>query len=339
MKHPWEAYQNTGGRMKTNRMTDPRSRTIIAIDLFCGAGGTTLGAEQAGVKVVYAVNHWLQAVQVHESNHPSTSHSCQDLRQADFTKFPDVDLLLASPCCQAHSRARGTNKPHHDSSRATAFAVFEAACAKLPKFIVVENVPEFRNWGTKAKRGIFYERWCANFEDLGYVIGENILDACEFGVPQERKRLFLTMALGREEPIYVRSPKLPPVAASTIIEWGGKHKWRRHGGLKPKTQQRIAVGRLHHKCPFLVAYYGTARGGRTLARPLGTVTTRDRYGLVDGQWFRMLNTQEYRRAMGFPDQYVLPKTHKLALAMLGNAVCPPVAAHVIGTVKKLAKAS
>jgi len=328
--------------VKAVKMIDPRSKkTLRAIDLFSGAGGFTEGARQAGINVVWAANHWGQAVQVHKNNHPTTDHVIQDLRQADFTKVPDVDLILASPCCHGHSKARGTDKPQHDSSRATAFAVFEAACVKLPKFIVVENVLEFRNWGTRVRKGIFYERWVANFEDLGYIVEENVLDASEFGVPQERKRLFLTMVQSdvSEDPITIRSPKLPPIPASTIIDWNGKHNWRLHCGLKPKTQQRIAVGRIYHKGPFLVAYYGAARGGRSVDRPLGTVTTKDRYGLVDGPWFRMLNIQEYRKAMGFPDNYLLPKTHKTALKMLGNAVCPAVASHVIKTVKKLAGAA
>jgi DNA (cytosine-5)-methyltransferase 1 len=311
-------------------------KQLLAADLFAGLGGFTQGAEQAGVNVVWCANHWEQAVQTHKANHPDTLHSCQDLRQADFTKLPDVDLILASPCCQGHSDARGTNKPQHDASRATAYAVFEAACAKMPKFIVVENVPEFRNWGTKTKKGIFYQRWVANFEDLGYTIHENILDASEFGVPQERIRLFLTMALNREEPIVIKSPNLPKVAASTIIDWDCAQKWRNPRGLKPKTQQRIAIGRLYNKGPFLIAYFGTAHGGRSLDRPLGTVTTKDRYGLVDGNWFRMLNLGEYRRAMGFPDHYILPSQHKLALHMLGNSVCPAVAKHVVNTIRKIA---
>jgi len=78
-----------------------------AIDLFAGLGGFSEGAEQAGVRVVWAANHWPAAVQVHANNHPETEHVCQDLQQADWTQVPKHDLLLASPACQGHSRARG----------------------------------------------------------------------------------------------------------------------------------------------------------------------------------------------------------------------------------------
>src|SRR5688572_7699225 len=69
---------------------------LKAIDLFAGAGGFTAGAERAGARVLWAANHWPAAVACHASNHPHIEHACQDLRQADFTRLPRFDLLLAS---------------------------------------------------------------------------------------------------------------------------------------------------------------------------------------------------------------------------------------------------
>lgn len=118
--------------------------TIRAIDLFAGWGGFTLGAELAGVRVVWAANHWPRAVEVHAANHPGVEHVCQDLRQADWTALPAFDLLLGGPACQGHSeagqpaRARGHV---HDAERATAWAVVDCAEATSPRAIVVENVP------------------------------------------------------------------------------------------------------------------------------------------------------------------------------------------------------
>lgn len=77
-----------------------------AIDLFAGAGGFSTGATMAGVHVVWAANHWPAAVQVHANNHPDTLHVCQDLQQADWSLVPAHDLLMASPACQGHSRAK-----------------------------------------------------------------------------------------------------------------------------------------------------------------------------------------------------------------------------------------
>jgi len=85
----------------------PSNPSIKAADLFAGLGGFTEGAEAAGVDVVWAANHWPQAVECHRRNHPRVEHLCQDLQQADWTTVPRHDLLLASPACQGHSKARG----------------------------------------------------------------------------------------------------------------------------------------------------------------------------------------------------------------------------------------
>lgn len=72
---------------------------MIAADLFAGAGGSSIGAEAAGARVVLAANHWRAAIDTHKANHPHTEHWLQDLQQADFRRLPAHDLLLASPSC------------------------------------------------------------------------------------------------------------------------------------------------------------------------------------------------------------------------------------------------
>jgi DNA (cytosine-5)-methyltransferase 1 len=119
---------------------------MIAIDLFAGAGGFSEGARMAGVSVAWAANHWAEAVRWHACNHPGATHACQDLQQADFRDAPPHDVLLASPACQGHSRARGTDRPHHDAQRSTAWAVVTCAEVHRPPVVVVENVPEFADW-------------------------------------------------------------------------------------------------------------------------------------------------------------------------------------------------
>lgn len=136
-------------------------KKLRAVDLFAGAGGFSTGAIMAGARVDYAANHWPLAVKIHEANHPGTVHACQDLRQANWCELPDHDLLLASPCCQGHSRARGKDTPVHDDSRQTAWAVVDAAEVKRPRFLVVENVEEFKTWK-------LFPRWKGCLEDLGY---------------------------------------------------------------------------------------------------------------------------------------------------------------------------
>lgn len=83
-------------------------RALKAVDLFCGAGGTSTGAEASGAaRVVCAVNHWQTAVETHSRNFPNAKHINSRIDQVRPGECPDVDLLFASPECTHHSRARG----------------------------------------------------------------------------------------------------------------------------------------------------------------------------------------------------------------------------------------
>lgn len=294
-----------------------------AVDLFAGAGGWTTGATQAGVQVVAAVNHWITAVASHRLNHPSTLHRCQDVALIDPRDLPAHDLLLASPACQGHSRARGTDQPHHDASRSTAWAVVDVAEVTRPRFLAIENVPDFRRWA-------LYPLWTEALRRLGYDLSENVLNASEFGTPQERERLFIVGVRGGCAP-QIRPPGLPGPSAKDIIDWDSP-RFRPLSELRSSaTHARIASGRARFGARFLAPFYGSGSGltGRSIERPVGTITTLDRWLVVDGERARVLSIEECRKAMGFPAGYHLMGTRRAQLIQLGNAVCPPVARGVV----------
>lgn len=300
-----------------------------AIDLFAGAGGFSTGATLAGCKVVWAANHWPAAVLVHANNHPDTLHLCQDLQQADWTQVPAHDLLMASPACQGHSRARGKDRAHHDAQRSTAWAVVSAAECHKPAVVLVENVPEFAAWS-------LYPAWCVAMHALGYALAPMVLDAADHGVPQNRRRLFI-VGTRSKHPVELRLPRREHVGSGQIIDFtAGKWSAIDKPGRSLATLSRIKAGRAAHGGRFITAYYGNEAGGRALSRPVGTITTRDRWAVIDGDRMRMLNVQECRRAMGFPEGYLLPDRAKDAMHMLGNAVCPPVARDVIEAIREAA---
>lgn len=83
-------------------------------DLFCGAGGSSLGAEAAGGELVMAANHWSTAIEVHQQHFPHADHDLADISQADPRRYPVTDVLLASPECTNHSQARGVSRKRQD---------------------------------------------------------------------------------------------------------------------------------------------------------------------------------------------------------------------------------
>jgi DNA (cytosine-5)-methyltransferase 1 len=302
-----------------------------AVDLFAGAGGFSTGATMAGCTVVWAANHWPAAVEVHARNHPGTAHAGQDLHQCDWTAVPAHDLLMASPACQGHSRARGKDRPHHDAMRSTAWAVISAAECHRPAVALVENVPDFTRW-------TLFPAWCAAMNALGYAIAPHMIDAADHGVPQHRERLFLVLTRSKH-PLELRLPRREHVPAAQVIDFGGAGWSPVHKpGRSLATLQRIATARARFGRRFVMPYYGSGSGltGRTLDRPIGTITTKNRWGVVDGERMRMVAAEETRAFMGFPDDYMLPAGVTEATFMLGNAVCPPVARDVIQAIKEAA---
>ena len=175
-------------------------------DLFCGAGGSSTGAEKAieeigGKMELVAVNHWPIAVQTHQLNHPTAQHYLQDLDKADPEEIvPNrcLDLLMASPECRFYSRARG-GKPIHDQGRMNPWIVHRWLTSLNVRCLLVENVPEFTDWGPlldddrpdKTKKGIYFEEWVKSLWGLGYQAKWRMLNAANYGDATTRIRFFL----------------------------------------------------------------------------------------------------------------------------------------------------
>ena len=251
----------------------PESPYLVA-DLFCGAGGSSTGAQRAlneiGAEMnLVAVNHWPVAVETHQTNHPSARHYVQDLDQADpETIVPEgyLDLLMASPECRFYSRARG-GKPIHDQGRMHPWVVHHWLTSLEVRCLLVENVPEFTSWGPlkngrpdKARRGIFFQEWINSIWGLGYDVEWRVLNAADFGDATTRVRFFL---MARNDGRPIRWPQathsrhgdadmlghLPRWrAAREIIDWSNTGrsilddpKYQRKP-LSEKTKRRIARG-------------------------------------------------------------------------------------------------
>jgi DNA (cytosine-5)-methyltransferase 1 len=131
------------------------------VDLFCGAGGESAGIEGAAQKMgeklnLSAVNHWETAIATHKLNFPDAVHYCesiQTLNPLDVYNAKDrINLLWASPECTHHSNARG-GRPCSDQSRASAWLILKWLSELYCRRVILENVPEFINWGPLGSDG------------------------------------------------------------------------------------------------------------------------------------------------------------------------------------------
>jgi DNA (cytosine-5)-methyltransferase 1 len=307
------------------------------IDLFCGAGGSSFGARNAGAEIVAGFDMWSTAIKAYQTNFPEATTFEGDLRkfipEEIKNQIGDIDLMLASPECTNHSLAKGA-KARDEASKETAFEVTRYAKAFAPKWIVIENVVEMRSWSGHTK--LLDELW-----ELQYYVKQIELNAADFGVAQSRKRLFLLCSLSQETNMIKKDENAELNAASTIIDWSDKYRFtplfKKGRAANTLARAENAIEELGKKEPFIMVYYGTGDGWQSIEDPLRTITTLDRFALVKpvhgGHKMRMLQPEELKLAMGFNSNYNLNigVTRREKIKLMGNGVCPPVMTSIIRT--------
>lgn len=311
------------------------------LDIFSGAGGSSAGARAAGVEMVGAIDMCPVATDTYRNNFPLANVITSRLEQLDLSmlkrKIGSVDILLASPECTNHTCAKGS-APRDETSRATALYAIEYAKAFKPRWVVLENVVHMRPWSR-------YGELKQELKALGYHLAEQILDASDHGVPQTRRRLFLVG--DRKGPPGLVSRKMPGPRKSvkSILDRPGTWETtplrteRRAAGTLERAERAFEA--LGKDASFLLVYYGSdgSGGWQPLTRPLRTITTVDRFALVEagphGSTMRMLQVPELRRAMGFDETYRMDVgTRRDRVRLLGNGVCPPVMERVVNALTR-----
>ncbi|MTF39222.1 DNA cytosine methyltransferase [Cyanobacterium aponinum] len=168
----------------------------IAIDLFSGCGGMSLGLEASGFDVMVAVEFDAIHALIHHLNFPYTHTICQDINhlKTDYLKgilqaksIDEVDLIAGGPPCQGFSLMG--KRQLDDPRNSLVFEYVRVIRDLQPKYFIFENVPGIAVGNHKQ----FLEELINEFESLGYHIAKpiQILDASLFGAPQKRKRLIL----------------------------------------------------------------------------------------------------------------------------------------------------
>ena len=289
----------------------------------------------AGAAIAGGIDAWDLAARTYADNFPGAKVQRRRMGPHSqpgrgFTEG-EIDLLLASPECTNHSPAKGAVE-RCETSRGTSHYVLRFAAKLKPRYVVLENVVQLRNWHG-------FHPLLGGLADLGYKSRTHVLDAVNFGVPQTRRRLFVVCDREREP-----RGSLDQVScrrtAEEIVRLDGHHASRplMADGRAVSTIERAQRGMaaLGRGVPFLVVYYGSdgSGGWQRLDRPLRTLTTLDRFGLVTWNgtepMLRMLQVDELRKAMGLPDDHVLGRgTRRDRIKMLGNGVCPPVMHRIV----------
>lgn len=176
---------------------DSSKDRLTAIDLFCGAGGLTLGLEQSGFKVLAGVEIDETASVTYRMNHPHVLCMQEDIRSiapdelmaALGLRCGELSLLAGCPPCQGFSTLRTRKKAIavDDDRNDLLFEYLRFVKAFMPKALMMENVPALM-------KDVRMKRFLPSLADLGYDVypdSVRIEDAARYGVPQRRRRMIM----------------------------------------------------------------------------------------------------------------------------------------------------
>lgn len=163
------------------------------IDLFCGAGGLSLGFEQAGFQSVLGVDFNVAALETYQRNRQGVKTFCGDLTDiqlkesiVEFAKNEGVCGILGGPPCQGFS-LKGKKLGLEDSRNYLFQEYLHLVEAIEPAFIVMENVKALTN----KTNAYFFNAILDGLSQMGFMVSHKVLNAKEYGVPQSRERVFI----------------------------------------------------------------------------------------------------------------------------------------------------
>ena len=303
-------------------------RRPIAIDLFSGCGGLTLGLKQAGFEVVGAIDVDPLAVETYESNHQEVN-----IRKGE------LDLLAGCPPCQGFSSIRTLNggKSIEDPRNDLIWEFLRFVRGLKPKAIMLENVP-----------GLADDERLSSFRDeiakLGYVPRHTVLDAARFGVPQRRRRLILLAGLGGTIEFASPSPgrrtvretitNLPPAGKSgdplhDLSESRGKRvkelikKIPKNGGSRKALGEREQLD-CHKRSGGFKDVYGRMKWSDVSPTITGGCVSPSKGRFLHPTANRAITLREAALLQTFPPDYrfSLRRGKSHAACLIGNALPP-----------------
>ena len=339
-----------------------RQKTLTAIDLFCGAGGLSLGFQQSGVKVLAGIDSDEEALVTYKNNFPKATAVIADLTEPNqkiFKTFKNVDFLLGGPPCQGFSIA---GKRSVDDPRNMLINSYLKIVEWIkPKHVVIENVPNILSRGNKK----YAENVTAGLSKMGYHVSIHRLNSADFGVPQNRKRVFflglsnnclidtlldrqkiitpittkesisdlpeLNCDLGKEQSVY----GIPPLTEYQKVMRSGSKVLHNHTAVdhKEKTKEIISMvpdgGNYKNLPPSLqtTRKVNIAWTRMNSLKPCFTIDAGHNHHF-HYKANRVPTVRECARIQSFPDDFVFYGKRTSQYRQVGNAV-PPMMARAI----------
>ena len=317
------------------------------LDLFCGAGGLSLGLSTAGFDIVGAVDSNTDSCITYKNSHSGSVKVHNGfVEDVDLSNYRGVDLVAGGPPCQPFSRG---GKGLGNKDRRNGISTYLDVVGKLkPAVVLMENVPGL----VFPRHRDYLSSIVSRFGSLGYKVSYDILNSADYGVPQNRRRLFFVAFKDSDSRYTFPSP-----------EYGAGSQYP-HLGVGRVVCAESPLGEVNVAKVVYVKSPGVGRTPYTrhlvngpgrvlnLGRPCNTIVTKDRTHIldVDGtleayhkhlvaggrprsgevEGVRRLTLDECARIQDFPSNVVFTGSRSSKFRQVGNSV-PPLLARAVGT--------
>ncbi len=319
---------------------------IKFIDLFCGIGGIRIGMESQGFECVFSSDINSECQKMYLENFKEMPEG--DITFIDEKKIPEHDILCAGFPCQPFSIS-GKKMGFEDTRGTLFFDICRIIKEKKPKIVFLENVKHLKHHNKGETLSLIVE----TLEDLGYCVSWKVLNASDFGVPQNRERIIIVASkLGHfdfqqimtkkkvdlidfldatgpfeflDEGTYtlIKNPKKQPISGLMFV--GYRNKLIRKAGVRPGTEH---LSRVHKQPNRIYSVYGV--------HP--TLPSQEASGrffvLLPDNTVRKLTINECWRIMGFPESYIKVSSVPEQYKQIGNSVCVPMIEAIASSLKK-----
>ena len=319
------------------------------VSLFAGAGGMDLGFEKAGFNVIWANEYDGTIWETYKTNHTAFLDK-RDIRKIDASEIPDCDGVIGGPPCQSWSEA-GALRGINDDRGKLFYEFIRVLKDKQPKFFVAENVSGMLADVHKSA----VQNIIKMFNEAGYDISIKLLNAVDYGVAQDRKRIFY---VGIRKDLKVKFEFPLPIEKKLVLRdviWDLKDN-AIPALLKNKTNGEDCLVKNHE---YMIGSFSTIYMSRNRVRswdePSFTIQAGGRHAPIHPQapkmlfieqnkrifvtgkeeLYRRLSVRECARIQTFPDNFEFCYTNMAdGYKMVGNAVPVELAYHVASAIRE-----
>src|SRR3989344_389832 len=310
--------------MVSQKRTKSSSIDLRFIDLFAGIGGIRMAFESAGGECVFSSEWDSSAQKTYHANFGEIPHG--DITKISAKEIPKFNILVAGFPCQPFSSIGKRQGFNHPTQGTLFYDIVRILKFHKPDMFLLENVQGIRNHNG----GNTYKIIKSSLKKLGYEVFDEILNASDYGVPQDRKRIYFvgfSKKLGTSNDINFKfpNPNKEKVYIGKFVENNvNDRSISKH--LQQKYMFKVDDGRPQIKGPDSKITVKTLTASyHKIQRLTGTFVKDGPTGL------RLLTTDECKAIMGFPKNFKVPVSRTQMYRQFGNSVAVPV-------VKKVAEA-